>query len=421
MLGAEKTRLQVFHPNTKDQNDLLVEDAENPIVIDGKVIPFSDSAEHVGVTRSICGNGPAIFARFSAHQKALGALLHQGIAKGHRANPCFSLKVVQLYATPVLFSGLGALILSSKEAESVETHYRETLRQILRLQKGTPRCVIYFMAGSLPGIALLHLRQLSILGMISRLPDNILNKHAMNIFSFSTIAKKSWFHQIRHVCLIYDLPHPSILLQRPLTKFSFKKLTKSRVVSYWEYKLRNEASGLKSTSFFNCNFMSLTKVHPLFTTAGHSSVNVARSLVQSVMLSGRYRCGALLRHWKKDYDGCCLISAQCQGQLEDITHILQLCRATSDTRESLTIFTRAYSLNLPDILRDLLVDLCHPNSKFYCQFLLDCSSIPAVISASQILGESFVLDQLFYISRIWVYAIHRERLKKLGTWKRQNF
>ena len=268
--------------------------------------------------------------------------------------PCFSLKIERLYATPVLFSGLGALILTGKETESIENHYRESLRQLLRLHKGTPRCVIYFLAGSLPGVALLHLRQLSLFGMITRLSDNILHKHALNIFSFNTMVKKSWFLQIRQLSILYDLPHPSTLLEHPRSKLSYKKLTKSRVISYWECKLREEACVLKSIPFFRCSFMSLAKIHPLLSTAGHSSNNVAKSLVQSVMLSGRYRCGALIRHWKKDYDGCCLLSPECHNQIEDIPHVLQFCVGLSNTRKSLMTFTHNYLSVLPDLLRDLI-------------------------------------------------------------------
>ena len=254
--------------------------------------------------------------------------------------------------------------------------------------------------------------------MITRLSDNILFKHAVNVFSFATIVKKSWFLQIRQLCLMYDLPHPSTLLEHPRSKFSFKRLTKSKVISFWECKLREEACALKSFPFFRCSVMSLAKIHPLFYTAGHSPNNVAKALVQSVMLSGQYRCGALLRHWKKDYDGCCLLSPECQDRLEDIPHVLQFCVGLGNTRKSLMTFTRNYLLNLPDLLKDLIINLCSPDSPAFCQFLLDCSSLPAVVSASQTLGEVFVLDHLFYISRIWVYAIHRERLKQLGTWKR---
>ena len=91
-----------------------------------------------------------------------------------------TVKVEKLYATPVLLSGLGTLVLSSKEVNLIEQHYRETLRQLLRLHKNSPRCVVYFLAGSIPGSAL---RQLNLFGMISRLiKTNLLHKHALAYF-----------------------------------------------------------------------------------------------------------------------------------------------------------------------------------------------------------------------------------------------
>ena len=63
-----------------------------------------------------------------------------------------------------------------------------------------------------PLCTLLHLHQLSIFGMITRLNENILHKHAVNIFTLVTISPKSWFHQIRKWCLLYNLPHPLELL-----------------------------------------------------------------------------------------------------------------------------------------------------------------------------------------------------------------
>ena len=371
-LSAEKTKLQVFNPEKRSSASLST-DLFNPIEINGKTIPFTENAEHVGILRCTKGNGPALYARFSAHRKAIGAVLHQGMARGHRANPCFSLQIEKLYATPVLFSGLGALILSKKECDSIEYHYRESLRNILRLHRGTPRCVIYFLAGSLPGKAILHLRQLSLFGMIVRKKGSILNTHALNIFNNVTVSNNSWFHGIHQLCNMYDLPHPVHLLEYPLEKLPFKKFIRSKVVSYWELVLRQEAANLKSIPFFNASYMSLSKIHPLLNTVGHSPYHVAKSLIQSIMLSGRYRCGALLRHWKGDYEGRCLLSPECVYQLEDVPHILQHCPALGDIRESLFKFTHDYTLSLPVSLHHLLLDLCHPSSSYFCQFLLDCS------------------------------------------------
>ena len=134
----------------------------------------------------------------------------------------FSIRIHQLYAVPVLFSGIPSLVLSKKEIDTIEKHYCDTIRKLLRLVKGTPRTVIYFLAGSLPGSAILHMRQLSLFGMICRLSGGVLRSHALDYFSSITNFKGSWFDQIRQWCLLYALPHPLSLLEQPMPKEEFK-------------------------------------------------------------------------------------------------------------------------------------------------------------------------------------------------------
>ena len=175
----------------------------NPIKINNEKIEFVDSAEHVGMLRSTAGNHLTILARFKAHRQATASVHHVGLAKGHRGIPAAGFKVHQLYGKPVLMSGLAPLLLSKSDIAIIEAHYKETIRNLQRLHSCTPSPVIYFLAGSLPGIALLHQRQLSLFGMISRLPDNILHEHAKKIYSSEIPAIKSWFTQIREFCLCY--------------------------------------------------------------------------------------------------------------------------------------------------------------------------------------------------------------------------
>ena len=214
---ADKTKLLVFH--TKDL-DTKVKYAKmtNTLTINGGKIPFVDCAEHVGIVRSTRGNQLSIFSRITAHKKALGAVLHTGVARGHRGNPAASLRVEQLYGVPVLLSGLAPLVLTEAEENTIEQHHKETIANLQRLFPRTPRAVTFFVAGSLPASALLHLRQLTIFGMISRLPNNVLHKHATNVFMFATASRKSWFTQIRQICLRYGLTHPLHFLSSPPTK-----------------------------------------------------------------------------------------------------------------------------------------------------------------------------------------------------------
>ena len=284
------------------------------------------------------------------------------------------------------------------------------------MQEKTPRSVIYFLAGSLPATALLHLRQLSLFGMITRLEHDVLNIHANNIFSYQTISKSSWFHQIRRYCLLYSLPHPSELLHVPLQKSDFKRLIKKKVISYWEIQLRGEAAVLPSLCFFHPAFMSLITCHPLWTTAGSSPYKVAMATVQASMLSGRYRTELLMKHWSSSKSGQCLLSHVCSGIPEDITHILKICPSLHQTRLGLADFTRKYVHDLPPAIVNVIMTFSDTKNPQFCDFILDCTSLAPVISIVQSYGD-IALNYFFDITRTWAFVIHRDRLKQLDRWR----
>ena len=113
-LSPGKTKLQVFF-TTKMRQEVRYAMVTNPIKLSDKDIKFSESAEHVGVLRSTNGNQATILARITEHKRALGAVLHTGMARGHRGNPAASLGIEQLYGLPVLLSGLSTLFLLKSE------------------------------------------------------------------------------------------------------------------------------------------------------------------------------------------------------------------------------------------------------------------------------------------------------------------
>ena len=177
----------------------------------------------------------------------------------------------------------------------------------------------------MPATALIHQKMFTIFGMISRLPNSILHNHARDVLTISKTSTRSWFYQIRDLCLLYGLPHPLEILKSPGTKSSYKNFVKKRIIDHWEMKLRQEAHQLSSLRYFKPNFMNLTSPHPLWTTAGSSPYQVTMATIQAVMLSRRYRTQQLLRHWSSSSDGSCQAPG-CTGtqQPEDLHHILAL-------------------------------------------------------------------------------------------------
>ena len=413
-LSPGKTKLQVFFTK-KMREEVRYAMVTNPIKLNDKDIRFSETAEHVGILRSVSGNDATILARITEHKKALGAVLHTGMARGHRGNPAASLGIEQLYGLPVLLSGLAPLFLLKAEEGVIEQHHKETVSNLQRLLPGTPSPVVFFLAGTLPGSGHLHIRQLSIFGMISRLTGNFLQRYVLYIFQSEIVPPKSWFHQISNLCEKYSLPSPLQLLENPMLKTQYKIMVKKNVVKFWEASLRLEAAHLPSLEFFKPEQMSLTRSHPIWTTSGSSPSNIVMASVQAHMLSGRYRTEHLCSHWRSHSTGVCLLSPDCSSTREDLQHILRHCPALSSTRDKLMDFTVRYCTQVPPAVSHLIQQHVSTTSSSFCQFLIDCSSLPDVVSTALALGPE-VHHHLYAVTRTWVYNIHKERLRKLGRW-----
>ena len=127
-LCAAKTKLLMISPFRK--KSVVV---HNPINIGGKPIEFVEEAEHVGVLRSSHGNMPNIVLRLASFKKALGAVVSCGLARGRRSNPAASLRILSIYGTPVLMSGLASLLLSDTEISCIDQQFKRTLQNILKL------------------------------------------------------------------------------------------------------------------------------------------------------------------------------------------------------------------------------------------------------------------------------------------------
>ena len=181
LLSTEKTKLQVYSCKSSEIEAFLAQ-ATSLLNMDGKPLQFVDEAEHVGVLRSTAGNLPHLLSRFVSHRKAMFGILPLGIAKANRGNPAASLRAHTTYCSPVFFSGVATLLLNSSEVTMLDQHYKVTIQRLQKLQDKTPHCAVMFLGGHLPGKAQLHLRILSLFGMVSRLQDTFLNKIAVHQF-----------------------------------------------------------------------------------------------------------------------------------------------------------------------------------------------------------------------------------------------
>ena len=371
-------------------------------------------ATHVGVLRCAEGNGPNIAVRLSAHRRAVFAVLHAGLGKGHRANPAASLRIETVFAVPVLLSGLAALVLTAKEEKILGQHHKVHLQRLLRLHQSTPEAVVFFLAGCLPIQAQLHLRMFAMFGQLCRLRDgdNILARHALHVLSSG--SSKSWFWRIRTLCLQYGLPHPISWLSSRPTKLQVKKAAKAGVLEYWLGTLRTKASSLSSLKYLRFEYLGLTRCHPIFTSCGSSPYEVEKATSQARLISGRYRVEALSGHWTPgNRDGLCTLP-ECWGtgasHRGTVEAMLLSCPSLSSYRDDLMESCWTFLSRFPNLTS--LVKICFEIDQV--QFWLDCSTMAPVISARQSDSE-WVLYPLFKVTRNFCHVLHSARLSLLSS------
>ena len=303
---------------------------------------------------------PHVVARIAAYKRAMASVLHTGAAQSHNAKPSASLQLEMTFGSPVLFSGVASLVLNQKEMDALAMSHKHMLAKLQKLPTNTPDCVIYFLGGTLPAIAILHLRMLSLLGMISRSDkSSILQQIGRGALLASPSNKKSWFINLRNICFKYNLMDPLLVLQDPPSKLSWKKMCKSAVVSYWETELRRRADMLPSLKYFKPAFMSLAETHPIWKTPENDH-EVKKASIVCLMLSGRYPTDYHARHWSRvNPSGVCQlclaahhakeINTEVQVPIGSLEHLLLECPSLQATRDSCKKMWYVYTENMPYI------------------------------------------------------------------------
>ena len=334
-----------------------------------------------------------------------------GLSRRHRANPIAALRAETIFATPVLFSGMASLFMSQAESSILSQHVKETTENLLKLHSKTPEPVVFFLAGRLPGEAILHLRQLTLFGMICHLPGNILNNIANQLLTYSSQSNKNWFANIRDICFKYNLPHPLLLLKDPPSKDQLKRLIKTNITDFWQNKLRAHSATLedKSLRYFKPQFMSLSHPHPMWRMAV-TSYQVNKCVTVSRMLSGRFRCGSLLKHFHPHISGVCEL---CGQEMEDLAHIVvPRCPELKDRAHHLLRFARESLQSSEKATNIFETTINSKDDNKTVQLFLDPSVVPEVIAAEQF--EPGVLNMFLNVTTTWCYALNRTRSKLLG-------
>ena len=415
-LVASKTKL-LGYANPGQQH--LIDHAKliNPVTVDGQLVPFVNEAEHVGILRNTAGNMPNIINRIAAHKSGLSFILSAGLARGKQGNPAASLRVHQVYGESKLFSGLASLSLNKSEIRIIDNYYQRIVMNLQRLHQNTPRSFVFLQAGCLPGEAILHRKQLTLFLMVCHLPHDPLHIHARHVLVAGKSSARSWFHQIRQLCLLYELDHPILLLDNPPPKTSFKSLIKERIITHWENILREEAASLPSLKYFVTENACLSSPHLIWTTATTTSHETRKATILSRMASGRFRSEYMARHWSGDVNGYCKADT-CTEVVGNLEHLLLHCPALSSVRTRLWDMFFEQSVQYPALYTFLQkLEKSPPQSKL--QFILDPTAFNEILEIWNLFGQS-VINHIYYLTRTYAYYIYRQKQILLGFWSTDN-
>ena len=192
--------------------------------------------------------------------------------------------------------------------------------------------------------------------------------------------------------------------QNPFSKNTFWSIgNQSFVVMHLLCPLWN------TSSLSLCHFKKLIQFGA---HGGSNSYEVCKAIIQARMLSGRYRTDQFLRHFTENDGSCTLCNTNDFGSIE---HLLILCPALTDTRNGL-LKKLNESPTLTQTTKTIIVQSFHSVDSS-TQMMLDPSTTPEVISATQLEGPS-ILEEVFRFSRSWCYSLHKTQLKLLGRWKK---
>ena len=191
----------------------------------------------------------------------------------------------------------------------------------------------------------------------------------------------------------------------------------TKVHDYWRRKLVFDAKKLQSFRYIDVRLLSFSSPYPIWRSLDGNKYQTEAALVQAVLLSGRYRTERLCRFWTSNKQGFCLICLKFnREEIEDLGHLLIRCAGLTEQRRRLFLFTSKFATENPALQPIINEYLFSCNDDVRITFLLDCSTLPMVISARQVFGD-IVHHLLFKLTRTWCRSIHRSRLRELGRWK----
>ena len=169
-----------------------------------------------------------------------------------------------------------------------------------------------------------------------------------------------------------------------------------------------------SLKFIKADFLPLgLGPHQLWLSCEGSDSAIQAALIQSKILTGRYRDDVLLSKFDNRKSGRCSLP-NCNNFPGDVVHYLSgSCPALAPV-QNLTLERCLENLSSTPMLIPLVVSALQSSSEDWSKFILDPSTNCHVIPIQQDFGPQAIWP-LFRFSRAMIWCMHQHRMKLMSS------
>jgi exonuclease III len=324
-LNPTKTTLTYY--NTKPSG---------PLYLGSEVIKETTSYVHLGIERTTTGHAKLMNGRVLVAQRTVYALIPSGMYGQDGLSPVIMRKLLSAYVIPRMMHGLETLILTQGDVDKLERGYKNILRNLMSLRKNIASSAVYLMMGQLPIEAELHLRILTLYGMISRQDDQTAIKQlARRQLATQTNPCNSWFGYVASIAKSYDL-YTSIhsALEIKFSKEEWSGLIKKAITDTWFHRLKRDAIQRTSLRYLDINLLIQGEAHPLWPETAHT-YGIQSAGYRAKMVTGTYILQANRARFNQfTVDPTCTL---CNAPVEDLPHFITECSALDTVRRPIMV------------------------------------------------------------------------------------
>ena len=307
-----------------------------PWHLNGQPVNVTEDNEHLGqVVSGVDQEMKNVDLRIKKGRNSLFALLGPAFQNKCHLSPLLKHHLVKTYISPVIRSGLSSFSLRTNHLQPLTIFHRKILRGILNLSKSSNIPALYFLLGEIPIEGQIHKDVFSLFYNVWSNPGSKIYSIVKYLIENSPANSRTWSNHLKILSRRYQLEDPLQYLKRdPPKKAEFKELILTKICSFYEHELREQAKSNSRMNFLNVSVLGLRgRPHPAIQNI-KTTHDVTKSRPHIKMLAGDYLTYQVRAKQSGGSPHCRCCSDPLKPD-EDIPHILLHCSAYKEIRERL--------------------------------------------------------------------------------------